>query len=90
MGVTSGNFYLNMPQMTENAKHIMSYLLDKGWTKNAICGMLGNMQTESTINPGIWQSLIAGNYSGGLGWCNGHRQQSGHHGHQQTDMRWMT
>lgn len=53
MGVTSGNFYLNMPQMTENAKHIMSYLLDKGWTKNAICGMLGNMQTESTINPGI-------------------------------------
>lgn len=67
MGVTSGNFYLNMPQMAENAKHIMSYLIDKGWTKNAICGMLGNMQTESTINPGIWQSLKAGNYSGGYG-----------------------
>jgi hypothetical protein len=29
--------------------------------------MLGNMQTESTINPGIWQSLDEGNTSGGYG-----------------------
>lgn len=44
--------------------------------------MLGNMQRESTINPGVWQNLDAGNTSLGLGlvqwtpatklidWCN--------------------
>lgn len=34
---------------------------------NAISGLLGNMEKESNINPGIWQSLNAGNYSGGFG-----------------------
>jgi hypothetical protein len=63
----SGNFYLTLPQMTENAQYILDYLIDRGWTRNAICGMLGNMQTESTINPGIWESLNAGNMSGGYG-----------------------
>jgi len=43
--------------MTVNAQYIMDYLLADGWSKNAIAGMLGNMQTESSINPGIWQSL---------------------------------
>lgn len=63
----SKNGYLTIQQMTVNAQYILNYLLAKGWTKNAICGMLGNMQTESTINPGIWQSLDAGNFSGGYG-----------------------
>lgn len=63
----SGNFYLTLPQMTVNAQYILDYLLGQGWTKNAICGMLGNMQTESSINPGIWQSLDSGNMSGGFG-----------------------
>lgn len=53
--------------MTANANYIYSYLTAKGWTKNAICGMLGNMQTESTINPSIWQSLIENNLVGGYG-----------------------
>jgi hypothetical protein len=53
--------------MKVNAKYILDYLLLRGWTKNAICGMLGNMQTESTINPGIWESLAAGNFSKGFG-----------------------
>lgn len=39
----------------------------EGWTKNAIAGMLGNMQVESTINPGIWQNLQEGNMSLGYG-----------------------
>lgn len=56
-----------MEQMKENASEIASYLLDEGWTINAISGMLGNMQTESTINPGIWQDLNEGNMSGGYG-----------------------
>jgi hypothetical protein len=65
--VYSGNRYLNMDEMTVNAQYILDYLLPLGWTKNAICGMLGNMQTESTINPAIWQGLDSSNTSGGFG-----------------------
>lgn len=67
MAIHSGNYYLSLSQMTDNAQYILSYLLDKGWTKNAICGMLGNMQRESTINPAIWQNLDEGNTSLGFG-----------------------
>lgn len=63
----SGNRYLTLEEMQNNAKYIYSYLIKKGWTLNAIAGMLGNMQTESTINPGIWQDLNEGNTAGGFG-----------------------
>ena len=53
----SGNRYLSIDEMTVNAQEIMSQLTSRGWTKNAVAGMLGNMQTESTINPGVWESL---------------------------------
>lgn len=65
--VYSENRYLSLEEMKVNAEYIFSYLINEGWTKNAICGMLGNMQTESTINSGIWQSLDFGNMSGGFG-----------------------
>lgn len=61
------NDYLTLQEMTVNAQYILDYLISRGWTKNAICGMLGNMQTESTINPCIWQNLDAGNESLGFG-----------------------
>lgn len=67
MAIHSGNFYLTESQMKDNAQYIFDYYISKGWTKNAICGMLGNMQRESSINPGIWQSLKEGNLSGGYG-----------------------
>lgn len=67
MLIYSGNYYLSTEQMTVNAQYILDYLLNEGWTKNAICGMLGNMQRESTINPGIWQNLDEGNTSLGFG-----------------------
>lgn len=67
MAIHSGNYYLNTSQMTENAQYILDYFIAKGWTKNAICGMLGNMQRESTMNPGIWQNLDEGNTSLGFG-----------------------
>lgn len=63
----SGNRFLSLAEMTVNAQYILDYLLADGWTKNAICGMLGNMQTESTINPGIWENLNEGNMTGGFG-----------------------
>lgn len=82
MATYSSNSYLSTSQMKVNAQYILDYLTAKGWTKNAVCGMLGNMQRESTINPGIWQNLDSGNTSLGFGlvqwtpaskyinWCN--------------------
>lgn len=59
--------YLTYNQMKVNAKYIYECLKDKGWTLNAIAGMLGNMQRESTLNPGIWQNNDVGNTTGGYG-----------------------
>ena len=42
-------------------------ILSHNWTVNAIAGVLGNMEVESTINPGIWENLQEGNMSGGYG-----------------------
>jgi hypothetical protein len=67
MTTYSGNRFLTNDEMTANAQYILDYLTSRGWTKNAVCGMLGNMQTESSINPGIWQGLQEGNTSGGFG-----------------------
>lgn len=67
MGWISGNRYLNEAEMKNNADIIESYLASRGWSVNAISALLGNMQAESTINPGIWQSLNQGNMSGGFG-----------------------
>lgn len=53
----SANRYLSLSEMQKNAKYIAWYLQKQGWTLNAIAGMLGNMESESTINPGIWESL---------------------------------
>lgn len=63
----SGNRYLSLSEMQANATYIWWYLKNKGWSLNAVCGMLGNMQRESTINPGIWQDLDEGNTSLGYG-----------------------
>lgn len=53
--VYDSNTALTVNEMTVNAQYILDYLVGQGWTKNAVCGMLGNMQIESTINPGRWQ-----------------------------------
>ena len=65
--VTSSNAYLSQAKMQINARYIYQYFSSQGWTLNAIAGMLGNMQRESTINPGLWQSMDEGNTSMGLG-----------------------
>ena len=53
----SANRYLSLSEMQNNALYIYGYLSGAGWTLNAIAGMLGNFQSESTINPGLWQNL---------------------------------
>lgn len=58
---------LTTSQMKVNATYIYKYLSDKGWSINAIAGILGNMQHESSINPGRWQSDNPGNEGSGYG-----------------------
>ena len=67
MAVISSNAYLTVAQMTGNAQYILNYLMARGWTKEAVCAMLGNMQSESTINPGIWQGLDSSRVDLGYG-----------------------
>lgn len=62
-----GNRYLSLPEMQNNATIIYRYLYARGWTINAVAGLLGNMQSESTINPAVWQNLDYGNTSLGYG-----------------------
>lgn len=58
---------LSKSQMEKNAKYIYSALRNKGWSENAIFGMLGNIEAESSINPGRWQSDNVGSTSNGYG-----------------------
>lgn len=61
----SGNRYLSTPEMQNNAEMVMQYGTRHGWSLNAIAAICGNMQSESGINPGIWEGLNP--YSGGYG-----------------------
>ena len=63
----TGNRYLTQAEMENNARYIWNYLGSRGGSMQAVAGMLGNMQSESTINPGIWESLDEGDTSQGFG-----------------------
>ena len=66
--VICSNEYLSLSDMTINAEYIYRKLSGTyGWTDEAIAGFLGNIQVESTINPGLWQSLDYENRSLGFG-----------------------
>lgn len=54
----AGNFALNQSQMENNAVLLRQIFLGyhTGWTLQAISALLGNMQSESTINPGLWEN----------------------------------
>lgn len=53
----TGNRYLSISEMQNNADIMYAFFTAQGWTVNAIAAMFGNMQTESTLNPGIWENL---------------------------------
>ena len=55
--------YFSTPQMQNNATEFYIFFNNYGATLEAICGMLGNIQKESTLNPGIKQGS-----SISLGW----------------------
>lgn len=58
---------LSENEMKLNADYIFRSLTLKGWSANAVCGLLGNMQAESTLNPGRWQSENVGSTTAGYG-----------------------
>lgn len=75
-GGSYGNYYgstyltsepLTYAEMQVNARYIALYLYSKGWTRNSVAAILGNMQAESSLNAGRWQSDYVGNRSGGYG-----------------------
>lgn len=45
--------YFNKEQMKNNAACIWSYFYYKGWTLQAVAGLCGNIQQESTFNPNL-------------------------------------
>lgn len=45
--------YLTREHRQNNAKLVKAFFRSKGWSYNAICAMLGNMEVESSINPGL-------------------------------------
>ncbi len=67
MSFISNNTRLNRADMTINATYIFNKLTIAGWSVNAIAGVLGNLETESSINPGRWEGGHEGNMSGGYG-----------------------
>ena len=52
-----GNRYLTEDEKKNNAYMFYYAMTSYGWTLNAIAGALGNIESESGINPGIWQNL---------------------------------
>ncbi|OQB14539.1 MAG: Phage Mu protein F like protein [Firmicutes bacterium ADurb.Bin193] len=53
--VSTDNNRLSPEEQVANAEYIYDYLSKKGWTKEAICGLLGNIEYESHFNPGAWE-----------------------------------
>lgn len=69
-GFYTGNNYLTQSQIDTNAIWIYTYLriAPTNWTSlESICALLGNMQQESTVNPGLWENRAQGNRNGGYG-----------------------
>ena len=67
MALIFSNEYLSLEQMKGNALYIWTRLKGAGWTENAVAGVLGNMQSESTINPGLFENRDYGNMDNGYG-----------------------
>lgn len=50
---------LTEDELKINARYIYNYFAYEGWSHNAICGMLGNMEWESGLSPGRWNGVVA-------------------------------
>lgn len=61
---TGGSYYLSDEEQKNNVNIIWEYFKAQGWSKNAVAGLCGNMEQESTFNPGLEET---GNESDGWG-----------------------
>lgn len=64
---TDGVTHLSDSEKWENAVCIYNYMSRDGWTKEAICGLLGNIQQECDLDPFCWQNGIIGYVNTGYG-----------------------
>ena len=53
-----GNYYLSQSERDSNAIKFYYTMSRLGCSYNAILGMLANIDHESTVNPGLWESFI--------------------------------
>lgn len=60
--------YLTQSQMENNATEFYGYFHSKDFTIESIAGMLGNLQQESNINPGMKQTASASSGWGLIQW----------------------
>ena len=66
MAWIGGNRYLSQSEMENNALEVWNFFGSIGWTVESVSAMLGNMQSESGINPNIWEGLTI-DYERGYG-----------------------
>lgn len=52
---STGGYSRNSQEALNNCTEIKNFLVKYGWTINAICGLIGNIEAESSYNPLIWQ-----------------------------------
>lgn len=57
---TRNSYNILIEEMKPNARYIWQHLGARGWTLNAVAGLLGNLQQESKMSPNVWESLISG------------------------------
>ena len=67
MAWIGGDRALDQQEMENNSTIVAQYFLSLKWSRNAIAGMLANMQAESTVNPQRWQIGHSGNIDYGFG-----------------------
>lgn len=56
ISVVGAQKYLTQAQKENNATEVYNFFYPDGMTLEAICGLLGNMTRESSINPGMKQT----------------------------------
>lgn len=64
---TDGVTHLSDSEKWDNAVCIYNYMSRDGWTREAIAGLLGNIQQECDLDPFCWQNGIIGYVNTGYG-----------------------
>ena len=59
----SGGYSVGSSEWVGNYNEIYNYMHSRGWTDEAIAGLMGNIQAESGFNPWRWQGdTVSGGY----------------------------